>query len=692
VMGEHRNRLSLEKSPYLLQHARNPVDWYPWGEEAFVRAKADDRPVFLSIGYSTCHWCHVMERESFEDAEIARLMNETFVSIKVDREERPDVDSVYMAVCQMMNGTGGWPLTIIMTPDKEPFFAATYVPRESRFGQTGMMQLVPRVGELWDGQRDRLLDSARRATAALRSSSVATGGGELGEAVLHLAYRQLRERFDEEHGGFGNAPKFPTPHNLLFLLRYWKRTGSDHALAMVQTTLRNMRRGGIYDHLGYGFHRYSTDRQWLVPHFEKMLYDQALLVMACAEAFQATGKEEYSAIARETLEYVLRDMTAPEGGFYSAEDADSEGEEGRFYTWTRAEIREALPAQDARVAEAVFGIRDSGNYPGGGGRNILHLAVPVHEVAGGLGMTEEELLERMRSVRVRLLARRSGRERPARDTKVLVDWNGLMVSALAKAARAFGEPGYAAAAGKAVDFILDHVRRDDGRLLHRYCDGEAGIDAQLDDYAFLVQGLLDLYEATFDVRHLEVALEMNEQLLAHFWDEVGGGFFLTADDGEELLVRQKEVYDGAIPSGNSVAMLNLLRLAHITGNQGLAHKAAAIGRVFSERVRQLPSAYTQLLAGLDFALGPVLEVVVAGEGGAADTAHMLRAAQSVFVPNKVVVFRPAGEETAGIERIAPFTAACTGIGGVATAYVCFNHACRLPTNDVGVLLEQLLRA
>ena len=693
MKNAHQNRLISEPSPYLQQHAGNPVDWYPWGDEAFARAKQEDKPIFLSIGYSTCHWCHVMAHESFEDAEVARLMNETFISIKVDREERPDIDMVYMAVCQMVTGSGGWPLTIIMTPAKEPFYAATYIPKETRFGNIGMLELIPRVREVWATGRDRVMESAGQLKAALQQNSAITPGNDLGKDDLTAAYRELRSRFDEVHGGFGGSPKFPTPHNLLFLLRYWKRSGDGQALAIVEKTLQAMRQGGIYDHIGFGIHRYSTDSKWLVPHFEKMLYDQALTAMAYIEAWQATGKETYKRAAGEIFSYVLRDMQSAEGCFFSAEDADSEGQEGKFYLWTLKEIREVLAGEDADLAAQVFNLTDSGNFSDEAsgrreGNNILHLTKPVEELAADLNMTPADLGESLDRIRAKLFARRETRIRPQKDDKILTDWNGLMIAALAQAARAFNESQYADAAGRAAAFLIQHLRNTDGRLLHRYSRGQAAVPGNLDDYAFLIYGLLELYETTFEVDYLKTALELNTDMIRHFWDDVAGGFFFTADDAEGLLVRQKQIYDGAVPSGNSVAMLNLLRLARVTADAEFEAKAARIGAVFSETVRQQPSGHAQLMAALDFAIGPSYEVVIAGDVEGRDTKAMLRQLRSRFIPSKVVIVRPPGA-SAPIDAICPFSKSHTTVDGKATAYVCLNYSCKLPTTDVDTMLRLL---
>jgi len=693
-MTRKHNRLIFQKSPYLLQHANNPVDWYPWSEEAFEKAKKENKPVFLSIGYSTCHWCHVMARESFEDPEVAKLMNKTFVSVKVDREERPDIDSVYMTVCQMMTGSGGWPLTIIMTPNKEPFFAATYIPKETRFGRAGMLTLIPRIKELWSTRRAEVLSSATQIAVSLLKTTPEAPGEGLNEPLLHLAYKQLLERFDEHHGGFGSAPKFPTPHNLLFLLRYWKRTGNEKALNMVEKTLQSMRRGGIYDHVGFGFHRYSTDSRWLVPHFEKMLYDQALLAIAYTEAYQATKKAEYAKTAHEIFTYVMRDVTSPEGVFYSAEDADSEGEEGKFYLWTNDDIQKILSYERTDLAVRLFSITADGNFTDEvagrrTGLNILHLTKSIDELASDLSMSVPDLQARIKEVREELFAYREKRIHPHKDDKILTDWNGLMIAALAKGAQVFDEPRYTSAARRAADFILKNVRTSEGRLLHRYRDGEAALTAHVDDYAFLIYGLLELYEATFEVYYLETALRLKEDLIRHFWDYENGGFYFTADDGERLLVRQKEIYDGAVPSGNSVAMLNLLRLGRITASADFEEKAAKIGRAFYGNVSQLPSAYTQLMAAADFAIGPSYEVVIAGDLQADDTRQMLDAIRGIFMPNKIVILHPSDQKHPSIDDIVPFIKDHSSIDGKATAYVCLDYNCQLPTKDEGSLLELL---
>jgi len=685
VTDREPNRLIREKSPYLLQHAYNPVDWYPWGDEAFEAARKEDKPIFLSIGYSTCHWCHVMEHESFEDTAVARLMNEAFVAIKVDREERPDIDNIYMGVCQIMTGSGGWPLTIIMTPDKKPFFAGTYFPKEGRFGRMGMLDLIPRIADVWQHRRGEVLASAEKITSSLHEAVPAADDAP-DSTVLQAAFQQLEARFDSRYGGFGSAPKFPTPHTLMFLLRYWRRSGDSSALAMVEQTLSAMRRGGMFDQIGFGFHRYSTDPQWLLPHFEKMLYDQAMLAMAYTEAYQATGEDGYKMAAREIFTYVLRDMVSGEGGFYSAEDADSEGEEGKSYLWSVAELRSILSPADAGLFIRVYGIEPDGNFSDQTtqqktGTNIPHLTQPLAVIAGELAIPEPSLREHLETIRRQLYAVREERVHPHKDDKILTDWNGLMIAALSKAAAAFDDSEYAHAASLAADFVLSKLRTSGGRLWHRYRDGQAAVPGHVDDYAFLIWGLLDLYEATFDVSRLEAALALNDQLIEHFWDARSGGFFFTAADAEKLIARQKETYDGAVPSGNAVAMLNLLRLGRITTNPDLEAKASQISRAFGADLRRLPSAHTQMLMAVDFALGPAYEIVIAGDPAADDTRQMLRTLRSEFLPNSVVILRPTNTPTPAITRLSEFIGALTAVQGRATAYVCREYACQRPTND-----------
>ncbi len=618
------NRLAGSSSPYLLQHADNPVNWYPWGPEAFQKAREQDKPIFLSIGYSTCHWCHVMEEESFEDAEVARLMNDTFISIKVDREERPDIDNIYMTVCQMMTGSGGWPLTIIMTPDKKPFFAGTYIPKFNRFGRPGMVNLVPMIKQMWQNQRAELLTTADRVASALGQTAIDASDQALDLGVLNSAYQQLADRFDTRHGGFSMAPKFPTAHNLTFLLRYWKRTGRQDALEMVVKTLQQMLRGGMYDQIGFGFHRYSTDSAWLVPHFEKMLYDQALLAIAYIEAYQATGQTDFADTAKQIFDYVLREMKSPAGGFYSAQDADTQGEEGKLYLWTERQIRDVLDKQQAELVIKVYNIEKDGNFVEQitgqkTGQNILHLTKPLDQIAKDLELSPDDLQSRLDQARSELFAAREKRVPVYKDDKILTDWNGLMIAALAKGAKVIGNEKYSQVAANAADFILTEMRLDNGRLLHRYRAGQAGIAANVDDYAFFIWGLIELYEATFEIRYLKTALNLNDDLVKHFWDDQAGGFYFTADDSEQLLIRPKEGYDGAVPSGNSVAMMNLLRLGRLTANPKLEELADKVGKAFWPRVKQVPTGFAHMLSAVDFAFGPSYEIVIVGSPTGKDT-------------------------------------------------------------------------
>lgn len=677
------NRLINEKSPYLLQHAYNPVDWYPWGEEAFEVARAQDKPVLVSVGYSACHWCHVMEKESFDDEQIAKLMNKAFVCIKVDREERPDLDRDYMTVCQMIGRSCGWPLNVIMTPDKNPFFATSYIPKNSRFGLAGLVDLIPQIEEIWKKRRSDLENLGKDIKRRIEVLEKRTQSEELGKDVLDETYNKFSLSFDEKNGGFGSAPKFPTPHNLLFLLRYWSRTKEKNALVMVEKTLRAMRTGGIFDQVGFGFHRYSTDAAWLIPHFEKMLYDQALLTLAYMEAFQATGAGKFKVTAKEALEYVLRDLTSPEGGFYAAEDADSEGEEGKFYLWTEKEIRKNLPPEYTDLAVKLFGVKAGGNYTEaslkGKGENILHFAKTLEQVALESQLTIEELIPRLGKIENLLFKVREKRIHPAKDDKILLDWNGLMIAALAKASRVFGEPRYLQAAVKACGFILEKMRDENGTLYHRYAKGERAIEGFLDDYAFLVWGLLEIYEANFEEGYLRAAMDLNEIMVFRFWDNDDAGFYFTAKGSDNAMPRRKQVYDGALPSGNSVALMNLLRLSLLTGEAKYRDFASQIIRVFSEDVKRAPTAHTFMLLGVDFALGPSYNVIIVGAPQEPSMLKMLGALKVGYLPNLVVSLRLPERAGLGYERI----------NGLATAYVCRGETCMPPTNNPEKMLKLL---
>lgn len=688
-----QNRLAKEKSPYLRQHATNPVDWYPWGEEAFAAAKAADKPIFLSIGYSTCHWCHVMERESFADPEVATVLNEAFIAVKVDREERPDLDGIYMTVCQAMTGSGGWPLTIIMTHEQKPFFAGTYFPKKSSFGRTGLLELAKRIQALWQTRRDELLAVADHNLAALEAAEEKSAGVQLQPDILDRAFSEMAQAYDERYGGFGFAPKFPTPHHLLFLLRYWQRTGEEEALSMVEHTLTVMRKGGIYDQLGSGFHRYSTDERWFAPHFEKMLYDQAMLLLAYLEAYQVTGNSLFRQTAEEVYTYLITVMRDPSGGFYSAEDADSEGVEGKFYLWSWSEVAQVLTPEEAQLVTAYFNLETAGNFRGlevPDGANILHITAELTTVARRLGIDPAQAEALLAAAKAKLLAHREQRVHPFKDEKILTDWNGLLLAALATGGRVLQAEEWVQTAEETARFLLTVMRAPDGGLWHRYYRGEAGIHGFLEDYAFLIWGLLELYEATFEARYLKEALALNTYLQRNFLDSAHGGYFQTAVNAAQVPVRQKELYDGAVPSGNSVMLLNLLKLARITGDPSLQQEAERSSVFFGDRVERTPVNYTQFLSALDFAFGPGREIVIAGERGEETTERMLAFIQTTYHPRTINLFRPVVEENPLLTRLAPFTKELTALAGKTTAYVCQNYRCSLPTTD-WVRFQQLVQ-
>ncbi|HNX29820.1 MAG TPA: thioredoxin domain-containing protein [Syntrophomonadaceae bacterium] len=671
------NRLINEKSPYLLQHAYNPVDWYPWSEEAFVKAKTEDKPIFLSIGYSTCHWCHVMERESFEDEEVAAVLNRDFVAIKVDREERPDIDHIYMTVCQGMTGHGGWPLTIVMTPDKKPFFATTYLPKSSRGGMNGMLELLPRIGALWAEDRQALEASSEEVSAWLQETDRSERQAVTPE-IFEKAYKTYYQTFDDKYGGFGREPKFPSPHNLMFLLRYYYYTGEKQALQMVEKTLEKLYQGGIYDHIGFGFARYSTDRIWLLPHFEKMLYDNALLVMAYLETYQISRRDLFARVATEVLEYILRDMTSAEGGFYSAEDADSEGEEGKFYIWNEKEVLSILgQAEGSRFCE-IYDITDRGNFEG---KNIPHLIK---------SKADEKIRAETEASRKKLFSYREARIHPYKDDKILCGWNGLMIAALAKAYAVLHEPRYLDAARKAMDFIMTRMCRPDGRLLARYRQGEAQYPAYAADYSFLVWASIELYEATFDSSYLKTAVELNDEMLKYCWDEEKGGLFFYGKDSEQLLARPKEAYDGAIPSANSVATLNFLRLGKLTGDHKLEELAHQQLEVFGETINAQPTAHGFFLTAAMFALKPTREIVITGHLKREKTAAMLKVVRENYLPDTVTVFKPAGDGEA-ISSLAPYIKDMVMIDNEAAAYICENYTCQQPVTEAEGLRSSLTR-
>lgn len=681
------NHLINEKSPYLLQHAYNPVDWYPWCKEAFKKASKEDKPVFLSIGYSTCHWCHVMAHESFEDEEVAELINQVFVPIKVDREERPDIDNIYMTVCQFMTGRGGWPLTIFMTPDKKPFYAATYIPKKSRYGRAGLMEIIPRIKKLWLEEKDSLFSSAEQITNTLKSLDRWEQGEEPGSEIFTRAYEELESAFDNKYGGFGNAPKFPLPHQLLFLLHYWQKEGCKKALSMVEKTLTMMRTGGIFDQIGGGFHRYSTDREWLVPHFEKMLYDQALLAYTYLEAYQATGKKLYSVTAEEIFEYINRVMFSEEGGFFSAEDADSEGEEGRFYLWEMDEIYDILPESRARKLTDIYSFKEEGNFLNEStgkidGRNIPH--IESSEKASSL----LEIIKDIDDERRLLFEKRDQRVHPHKDDKILTDWNGLMIAALAKGFSTLKKEEYLKMAEMSIEFIYSKMF-ESGFLLHRYRDGEASINGNVDDYAFLVWGLIELYQASFKPIYLKRAEDLTDKLIEYFWDKDTGGFYFTKEGGEELLTRKKEIYDGAIPSGNSVILWNLVRLSHLTGSRKLEQKAYEMSRTFSRQVNDSPSVHTMFLIGYNSLTGPFFDVVIAAPDRE-KAAEMLEEVRKKYIPRLTIIYHLAEtEEDPSIDEISSFIKDYNMVENKTAVYICRDYTCQLPLTDKAQILGGL---
>lgn len=688
------NHLIGEKSPYLLQHARNPVEWYPWGKAAFDKAKQEDKPILLSVGYSTCHWCHVMAHESFEDKDISRIINDHFIAIKVDREERPDIDHIYMTATTAMTGQGGWPLTVFLTPQGDPFYGGTYFPPYAKWGSPGFVDLLDSIAKAWKSDRENILSSSLSITEGLRNAAYrhpdperSEGeGSQMDETFLDRAFGQMREQYDPVNGGFGSAPKFPMGHNLSFLLRYYKRCASPEALSMVEKTLTAMARGGIWDHLGAGFHRYSTDQHWHVPHFEKMLYDQALLSRVYLEAYQVTGSRDYEQIAREILDYVRKGMTGKEGGFYSAEDADSLEDagghlkEGAFYVFSQSEIEEALGKERGAVFNYCYGVLPQGNAafdPHGEfkGKNILYRAHSIEDAAGEFHKQINEIQDMLAEGRVKLLALRDQRPRPHRDDKVLCDWNGLMIASFAFASRVLGEPKYAKVAAKAADFILGSMMVSH-RLLHRWRDGTGGIAATLEDYAFFIYGLLELYEASFQDKYLDAAQVLADGMVEFFADQAGG-FYMTASDAESLIIRPKEAYDGALPSGNSVAALILLRLYALTKKDTYRSQAEALFGYFASSVAQAPYAHSFLLSALDWHLQGPLEITLQGGGDDPRVAKMLKVLYKHFIPSKAVKFIPASPAGGP---------ALTGT----QAHICYRGTCQAPIESVSILEQQLL--
>lgn len=665
------NRLANEKSPYLLQHAHNPVDWFPWGSEAFEKAKLEDKPIFLSIGYSTCHWCHVMERESFEDEEVAEVLNKYFIAIKVDKEERPDIDSIYMNVCQLINGSGGWPLTILMTPDKKPFYAATYIPKESKYGYSGIIDLLNEIHNFWSTRRDELEKSTDAIINQVKRIAVSHDNGDIGKETIYSTIEDFKNSFDSMYGGFGRAPKFPIPHNLYLLMRYSSIKGDKEALDIVEKTLQAMYKGGIFDHIGYGFSRYSTDRKWLVPHFEKMLYDNALLAIAYTECYKLTGKIFYREVAEKIFNYVLRDMTSEGGGFYSAEDADSEGVEGKFYVWSYDEIIEVLGEDSGKLFCDYYDITKAGNFEGKNIPNLIEKNIDDIE-------NDKKISSELEKLKMQLFNYRNKRIHPYKDDKILTSWNGLMIAALAYGARAFEKSEYLDAAVRSVEFILGNLVSKDGGLMARYRDGESAYEAYAEDYAFLIWGLIEIYESSLEMKYLEKAIEFNSKMLDNFWDGEGGGFFLYGKDTEELIIRPKEIYDGAVPSANSVAAYNIIRLARLTENLELEKKAEEIFNAFGGTIKHNPSSYSFMMTALLFYEIGTQVIVIAGEKGESVTLKFIKEINENYLPFSMFVLND-NIEIAKVDENLPSKGR---INNMVTVYLCQNFTCGKPITDL----------
>jgi uncharacterized protein len=685
-MSEHKhtNRLSKETSPYLLQHAHNPVDWYPWGEEAFERARQEGKPLLLSIGYSACHWCHVMEHESFENERIAALMNEKFINIKVDREERPDVDQIYMNAVQMMTGHGGWPMTVFLTPEGIPFYGGTYYPPEDRHNMPGFPRVLLGVADAYSKRPDEVAETASSLLSELqRMGLTRESSAVLTVELLDTAERKIAGSYDAAYGGFGAAPKFPAAMNIEFLLRQYHRTGRSQTLEMIENSCRKMAEGGLYDQLGGGFHRYSTDARWLVPHFEKMLYDNALLSRLYLHVYQQTKDEFYRRIAEETLDYVIREMTDERGGFYSTQDADSEGHEGKFFVWTVDEVKSVLGEKDGALFCAYYDVTEAGNFEG---KNILNISRSIGEVAGTAGLSRDEVQEVLNRGRRELFRVREGRVKPARDEKILTAWNGLMLASFAEAAAILDREDYRDVAERNAHFVLENLRRD-GLLLRTHKDNQSKLNAYLEDYAFYAEGLVMLYQATGNLRWLEEAIDITERMVEEFWDGEDGGFFYTGKSHEELIVRSKDYLDNATPSGNSVAAEVLLYLASLTANDDYSRKAVTIFRIVHEPLKRYASAFGRLLGALDFYLSTPKEIAIIGELSHAETLELRREVWTPYLPNKIVAQSDAKATRAA--EIVPLLRDRSMIDGLSTAYVCEHYTCQRPVTEPIELARQL---
>jgi len=715
VRSEHTNRLAHEKSPYLLQHAHNPVDWYPWGEEAFAKAHRENKPIFLSVGYSTCHWCHVMAHESFENEEVAAIMNREFVNIKVDREERPDVDRVYMTFVQATTGGGGWPMSVWLTPDLKPFVGGTYFPPQDRYGQPGFKKVLERIATAWKENHDNIVEQGGKIVAALQESqSAAPTQGEIDAATLEAAYRQIDRSYDPKEGGFGNAPKFPRPVTLNFLTRSYARDpkseSGKHALEMALFTLRKMAAGGMHDHIGGGFHRYSVDRYWHVPHFEKMLYDQAQLAVAYLDAFQITRDTQYEAIARDTLDYVARDMTSKEGGFFSAEDADSpvvagigdpghgKTAEGAFYIWTKKEIDAAL-GDAAEIFDFHYGVQAHGNAPEGSdphdefrGKNILIERHTIAETAEHFRKTKEEIAKALAQGREKLFAIRAQRPRPHLDDKIIAAWNGLMISAYSRAAQALDDPPYLEIATRAAKFLQANLYDSSRKILYRnYREGRSDIGGFADDYAFVIQALLDLYEASFDIEWLKFAMELQDTQDRLFFDDENGGYFSTSGKDQSVFLRMKDDNDGAEPAASSVAALNLLRLSQFRDDKQMAERARKTIDAFAATLSHFPSAMPQMLVALDFSLSKPRQIVIAGKKGAPETKVLLNEVHRHFLPKTILLLADGAEAQKYLGEKNEAIRAMSLVEGKPAAYVCENFTCKAPVTEPTALRDLLSR-
>lgn len=683
--AKHTNRLVHESSPYLLQHAHNPVDWYPWSDEAFVKAKQEDKPVLLSIGYSACHWCHVMERESFENEQIAQLMNDLFINVKVDREERPDLDEIYMNAVQMLTGRGGWPMTMFLTPDRQPFYGGTYFPPEDRHGMPGFPRILQGVAQAYRDKPEDVQKSVEQILSALKRMSHSEDHEHVfAPEAIGKAAEQIASAYDAENGGLGQAPKFPNPGVYELFLRHHHHSGTKRFLEMVIHTLTRMALGGIYDHLGGGFHRYSVDEKWLVPHFEKMLYDNAQLVRSLALLYRITGNEFFKRVMEETLDYLIREMLHSEGGFYSTQDADSEGEEGKFFVWSLMEVNQILGEKDGEIFCRIYDVTELGNFEG---KNILHPILTVAQAAALFKKTPDQIETLIAQAKHKLLAAREARKKPLRDDKIIAAWNGLMLSGLAEAVKISDKPSFLAAANRTIQLIFTRMFSD-GLLLHMYKDGMAKQLGFLDDYAFLAIGLLDFYEATLDRSALERAVELTEVMLREFWDSSQGSFFYTGNSHEQLISRTKPCFDASVPSGNAKATELLLRLYHLTGKEDFRGKAEIVLRSYSHAMESQPFGFAHMLCALDFYLRKPKDVIVVGKPDDSRTTELLAVINSLYLPSMTVQLVGPDEP---LEEVSPLLAGKTQIHGSATAYVCHNYTCSAPVTQPEELRLLLVR-